>query len=78
MIFSKVGLSGRFIPVQRYDFSNHLSWLKDGRPGGMGKYSHVFSRQLDEEYKKCLEKAWLCDSVLAVVGKGQRCNGANK
>ena len=66
-LFTKVGLSAEFVPVQRYDFSNHLYWLVEGRPGGMGKYSGIFSEKLDKEYRGCLKKAWLCDSILAIV-----------
>jgi SAM-dependent methyltransferase len=66
-LFSKVDLSAEFFPVQRYDFPNHLYWLVEGKPGGMGKYSGIFSEKLDLEYRGCLKKAWLCDSILAIV-----------
>jgi len=66
-LFSKVALSAEFVPVQRYDFSNHLYWLVEGKPGGMGKYSRIFSEKLDREYRGCLTKTWLCDSILAIA-----------
>lgn len=66
-LFSKVGLSPEFVPVQRYDFSNHLCWLVEGKPGGMGKYRHIFSNQLEQEYRECLKKVWICDSILAIA-----------
>ena len=71
-LFSKVGFYAEFIPVQRYDFSNHLHWLVEAKPGGMGKYSRIFSKKLDREYRDCLKKNWLCDSILAILRpKGQ-------
>jgi SAM-dependent methyltransferase len=66
-LFSKIDLSAEFVPVQRYDFSNHLYWLVEGKSGGMGKYSRIFSEKVDQEYRWCLKKAWLCDSILAIA-----------
>ena len=40
--------------VQRFDVSNALHWIRDHCPTGIGKTS-IF-RDLDEEYKKILEK----------------------
>ena len=31
---------------QRYDLSNHITWMKDGTPGGSGKYNNIFSKKL--------------------------------
>ena len=39
------------IPEQRYDISNHMTWLQNGTPGGQGKFSHVFRDNLNETYK---------------------------
>jgi len=36
---------------QRYDLSNHLTWARDGKPGGMGKYTSLLGKELEEEYK---------------------------
>lgn len=68
-LFSKCGLKVRFIPVQRYDVSNHLYWLAEGKPGGMEKYSHIFPSTLNESYKESLKQSWLCDSILAIVSR---------
>ena len=39
---------------QRYDLSNHLTWLLEGKPGGMNKYSHLFEKILKKNTKiKC-------------------------
>ena len=68
-IFDQLDLSSEFIPVQRYDISNHIHWLIEGKPGGAGKYNHIYSDELSNIYKKDMERAWLCDTILSIVGK---------
>jgi SAM-dependent methyltransferase len=36
-ILDKLGYKYELIPEQRYDLSNHITWLQDGKPGGQGK-----------------------------------------
>lgn len=66
-LFDSLDMPVRFIPAQRYDFSNHMHWLIEGKPGGAGKYSHIFSDRLNEEYADSLKKVWLCDTILAIT-----------
>ncbi len=66
-IFSGFGFNTDFFPVQRYDLSNHMYWLAQGKPGGFGKYSHVFSEVLNTQYRKDLSDHWLCDSILMIA-----------
>ena len=54
------------IPVQRYDLSNHLHWLHQGKPGGAGKYRDIFPESLDAAYADCLKERFLCDTILGV------------
>lgn len=68
-VLDKLGLKYKIIPEQRYDLSNHITWLMDGKPGGQGRFSHVFSQQLIEQYKKDLKEKWLCDTVFVVIDK---------
>ncbi len=56
-------------PEQRYDLSNHMHWMLAGKPGGQGKYSHVFTPKLLEAYAECLREKFLCDTLFAVVKK---------
>jgi len=56
-------------PEQRYDISNHMTWMLDGRPGGFGRFSEIFGQELDQKYKDALRKHWLCDTIIAVVKK---------
>ena len=55
-------------PGQRYDLSNHLVWLNEGRPGGMGRFSHVLSPETERAYREDLKRNWLCDHMIAVIG----------
>ena len=66
-LFDGLKLSAEFIPVQRYDFSNHIHWLIEGKPGGRGKYNHIFSDSMNREYKESLKNSWLCDTILTIL-----------
>jgi 2-polyprenyl-3-methyl-5-hydroxy-6-metoxy-1,4-benzoquinol methylase len=55
---------------QRYDLSNHLVWARDGRPGGMGRFTALFGRELDDAYRKALIAAGHCDTLVGIVGEG--------
>lgn len=52
---------------QRYDLSNHMVWMIDGRPGGMGRFNDVFSPALLDAYRESLERRNVADGLLAVV-----------
>lgn len=54
-------------PVQRYDLSNHMHWMMTGKPGGMGKYDHIFSQELRKAYSQDLVSHNICDTLFAVV-----------
>lgn len=69
-MFKKAGLSKFKIKnLQRYDLSNHMHWMMQGRPGGVGKFNNVFSRALNDKYKKDLIKAGRGDTLIAIVNK---------
>jgi len=70
MLLEKCGFSfSRIIPKQRYDLSNHMHWMQYRRPGGFGKYNHIFSEKLRTEYAQNLIDHFLCDTLFAVVTK---------
>jgi SAM-dependent methyltransferase len=52
---------------QRYDLSNHLVWARDGRPGGMGRFTGSLGQDLEESYKQGLIRARKCDTLVGVV-----------
>ena len=68
-ILNKLGYKYELIPEQRYDLSNHMVWMQEGKPGGRGRYSNVFSNELDELYKQNLKESWLCDTIVMVIKK---------
>lgn len=68
-VLKKLNLKYEMTPEQRYDLSNHITWLMDGKPGGQGRYSDIFGINLDELYKEKLKEHWLCDTIIAVVEK---------
>jgi SAM-dependent methyltransferase len=70
-LYESMNATAEFVPVQRYDFSNHMYWLIAGKPGGMGKYSRIFSERLNNEYKENLKASWLCDTILSIVHPGR-------
>jgi SAM-dependent methyltransferase len=63
-VISESGYNFQLFPEQRYDLSNHIIWMIDGKPGGYGHFSHIFEPDLDHLYKK-----WLCDTIVAVIDK---------
>jgi SAM-dependent methyltransferase len=54
---------------QRYDLSNHMVWARDGRPGGMGRFSHFWGDELDRHYKQALIRGGTCDTLIGILRK---------
>ena len=65
----RVGYSFELYPEQRYDISNHMTWMLEGEPGGLGRYNRIFGTELEVLYKERLKENWLCDTIIAVVEK---------
>ncbi|MBU0764973.1 MAG: class I SAM-dependent methyltransferase [Proteobacteria bacterium] len=59
---------------QRYDLSNHMTWARDGKPGGMGRYTEMLGSSIEEMYKQALIKNRRCDTLIAVISKGKESN----
>lgn len=59
------GLPARWkvAPDQRYDLSNHIVWMTEGKPGGQGRFNDLFSPETLASYKRDLIQAWRCDTV---------------
>lgn len=66
-VIDKVDKPFNLFPEQRYDISNHMVWMQYGKPGGLGRYSNVFGKELDRLYKERLKSSWLCDTIIAVI-----------
>ncbi len=71
MVLEKAGYRSRIFPLQRYDLSNHMYWMLFRRPGGKGYFSHIFSRELEDQYQKCLKDRFLSDTLYAVAETGE-------
>lgn len=54
---------------QRYDLSNHMVWARDGKPGGMGRYTQALGAELEEAYKQALVRSGHCDTLIGVISK---------
>ncbi len=68
-ILDKMNLKYELIPEQRYDLSNHITWMTDGVPGGQNRFNNIFSNELLEKYKQDLKDHWLCDTIFLKIYK---------
>ena len=68
-LLKQLGCSYKILRDQRYDLSNHMTWARDGRPGGMGRFTHVLGNKLEEDYKKALIDAGKCDTLIGIITK---------
>ena len=66
-LLDQLGRPYEIHPGQRYDLSNHIHWMLTGKPGGMGKYSHIFSPETERSYAEDLKRSGFCDYLLAIV-----------
>lgn len=54
---------------QRYDLSNHITWMQDGILGGQGRFNHIFSESTLNNYKSDLIKSGYCDTFFVYIYK---------
>lgn len=66
-VLARAGYRAEVFPLQRYDLSNHLVWMMEGRPGGMGRFRQIFSLEVETAYAETLKRNWLCDTLFAVA-----------
>ena len=70
-LFQKAGFARvEIFQKQRYDLSNHMQWMMDGRPGGMGRFNALFDEPLRAAYQSTLERHHVADTLFAVVEAG--------
>jgi len=55
--------------IQRYPLSNHLYWLRHGKPGGHQKWAFLDSQNLHEAYTSALAKIGKTDTIVAYLEK---------
>ena len=68
-LLKQVGLPYEILLDQRYDLSNHMVWARDGRPGGMGRFTDALGVELEEAYKKGLIQIGKCDTLIGIINK---------
>jgi SAM-dependent methyltransferase len=61
------GARGEVRLDQRYDLSNHMVWARDGRPGGLGRFTHVLGQGIEDAYREALIRAGLSDTLIGVI-----------
>ncbi|MFQ5872483.1 MAG: methyltransferase domain-containing protein [Dehalococcoidia bacterium] len=66
-VLNKAGYESRMYPVQRYDLSNHMVWMLEGKPGGKGRFQDIFGEELESAYAEVLRGRWICDTVFALA-----------
>ena len=67
-VLDKTNKSYKIKLDQRYDLSNHITWIKDGKPGGMKRFSKMIGKKNEERYKNELIKFRKCDTLIGIIG----------
>lgn len=68
-LLKQLGQPYEILRDQRYDLSNHMVWARDGRPGGMGRFTEALGAELEESYKQALIRTGKCDTLIGIIGK---------
>ena len=66
-VLNKPGYKHTFYFDQRYDLSNHMVWMLEGKPGGKGRYSDIFTPELENSYKQSLVNSGYCDTLGVIL-----------
>lgn len=68
-ILDQLGYKYELLPEQRYDLSNHMVWMNEGRPGGQGKYRDQLGVEVTNTYSEHLKETWQCDTMFLYMWK---------
>ena len=66
-LLQRVGRPYEILREQRYDLSNHMVWARDGRPGGLGRFTHLLGKDLEDTYKRELIRSGKCDTLVGSI-----------
>lgn len=58
----------KILPDQRYDFSNHMCWALNRKPGGMGYFTNKLGKKFEDTYKRNLIKRGYYDTLFGIIG----------
>jgi len=68
-LLDRLGHPYEILLDQRYDLSNHMVWARDGRPGGMGRFTPSLGAEIEELYKQALVRSGHCDTLIGIITK---------
>lgn len=68
-LLKQIALPYEILRDQRYDLSNHMVWARDGKPGGMGRFTETLGSELEDGYKQSLIRSGKCDTLVGVISK---------
>lgn len=68
-LLNRLGYPYEILRDQRYDLSNHMVWARDGRPGGMGRFTEFLGADVEDAYKQGLIRSGHCDTLIGVISK---------
>lgn len=68
-LLDKTGLPYEILLDQRYDLSNHMVWARDGKPGGMDRFTEILGEDIENQYRQALILAHKCDTLVGVITK---------
>lgn len=71
-LLGQTGLHYEILLDQRYDLSNHMVWARDGRPGGMGRFTDKLGVDIEKQYREALIRSRHCDTLIGVLKKHSR------
>jgi len=69
-VIEQAGFAGRVGFIQRYGLSNHMVWLRDGLPGGGGRFSNIINQEAELQYKLSLMKNGQADTLFVKLRRG--------
>lgn len=68
-LLGRLGCAWEVRREQRYDLSNHMVWARDGKPGGMGRFTPQLGAEIEDAYRQALIRSGHCDTLVAVLKK---------
>ena len=68
-LLQELGFPYKIFLDQRYDLSNHMIWARDGKPGGMNRFTSKLGPEIEDSYKQSLIKKGQSDTLVAIINK---------
>ena len=47
-----------------------MIWARDGVPGGLGRFTGLLTKELENDYRKALIYIGKCDTLVGIISKG--------